>query len=736
MGSLYSELRRRNVFKVAVAYGVVAWLLIQVAGEVFPALRLPDWTPTLVTILLILGFPIALVLAWAFELSPKGIQITPDKRSTGDDDTAGDISRSEGTDTTTDLRLMQEFVVGEWTVQPLSGRIVGPDGSKHVEPRIMDVLVCLAGRPGTVWERDALLREVWGPRAVTDEPLTRCIAELRRLLEDQRKDPKYIQTVPKRGYRLVAAVDVGSGSQPASAASIASQGWRPFVWGALAITVAALLFWAMANREQVTFPIEGATSVGPRTQPSVTVLPFVNRSNDESMEYFSDGVTEDIINLLSTIPDLSVTSRTSSFYFKDKDLDLPDIAHQLGVGAILEGSVRRSGDQVRVIVQLIDVESNTQIDSFRFDRPLGDIFSVQDEIASAVARRLKVSLGRIMDRTPPTTNLQAHQLYLQGRYESWQRTAESMNRAIDLYQHAIELDPEFADAYSELAVTYLALPGYSQRPDDRYAVVVPKALAAAQRALELDPEISSPHAVLAGSVGFQGDIVAARRGLERALSLTPNDPVIRVWYGMMFAIVGDQVAANEQFDWAHRVDPLSGMTAGWVGIGLMAQGRNDEAVPYVETSMALGWPNAELQRARLHIRAREYDRALPLLTSWTNGQGIDPAWASVFISALGEPARRDDAVARIRRLEFTHRDIGPHTYVQIGAVDEAFASARRKIEAQNTSFLTKITDPEFAIFRGDARFKAIAERAGLVNYWDAYGWQGYCEKTADSIRCN
>jgi TolB-like protein/Tfp pilus assembly protein PilF len=454
------------------------------------------------------------------------------------------------------------------------------------------------------------------------------------------------------------------------------------------------------------------------------------------MEYFSVGVTDDIINLLATIPDLRVTSRTSSFHFQNKDMDLPTIAQQLNVQTILEGSVRRQGDEILVTAQLIDVESDTQVDAIRITRPLGDLFDVQDEIAAAIANHLRVSLGRIHERSKPTENMRAHQLYLQARFESRKRTSESMNKAIELLDQAILIDPEFGAAYEELATTYMALPGYSQRPNDRVEISFPKAIVAAQRANELNPILSKPYAILAARSGIATDYVTARKGFERALALAPNDPELRIWYGMLLSAVGDLDYALEQFSWAHRVDPLSGLTNGWMGIGLWRLGRDEEAISYLDTSIALGYVNARFFRAQEHIDNAEFNAAHELLTVWARNQGIDTEWVRVYLSAIKNSDRRDEAIKWIRELEITHRDIGPLTYADIGALDEAFASAFPTLGSGGAFFFIGIMDRQPREFRRDRRFPDLVRKTGLIDYWNTHGWNGYCQQEGEQLRCD
>lgn len=652
------------------------------------------------------------------------------KRSSSDPGPSAESTSEDGSDA-----LRHGFRVGDWDVQPLQGQIVRDGNQRHLEPRIMEVLVCLAKNAGEVVERESLLLQVWGERAVTDEPLTRCIAELRRALGDTRKDPRYIQTIPKRGYRLVASITVASARGEGVPPTIS---WyrQPLAWAGLVALVVAGMFWMLTKAPEPQLPIQRIPSIETVGPPSVAVLPLRNSSNDDDMEYFSVGITEDIINLLATIPDLRVTSRTSSFYFKDKDLDLPAIAEQLNVKNILEGSVQRLDDEIRVTVQLIDVETDTQIDALRIARPLGELFAVQDEIATAVASQLRVSLGQIPSRSRPTDDMQAHQLYLQARYQSRQRSAESMNKAIELLEKALLLDPEFGLAHEELATIYLAIPGYSQRPNDRIEVTLPKAIEEAQRATELDPQLSKPYAILAAPAGLATDFLAARVGFERALTLAPNDPEVRIWYGLLLLSVGDDKGAMEQFSWAHRVDPLSGMTNGWMGEGLWFLGRDEEAVSYLDTSIALGYINAYWDRAYAHIDRAEFDAAQELLTVWARSQGIDTDWVRAHLAAVKNPSRRDEAIQWIGRLEKAHRDIGPITYADIGALDEAFASADAAISNGNGLFFFQMMDRRMRDFRRDPRFKALVEKTGLVEYWNTHGWGTYCHLEEDDFRCD
>ena len=340
MASVWEELKRRNVVRVAIAYAIVSWLILQIADVLTPLLRLPEWVGGFVFLLLVIGFLLALILSWAYELTPEGLKKEKD------------VERSESITHVTGRKL--DFVIIAMLVVAL--------GYFSYDKFVLD--------PG----RDAA--------------------------------------------EVEAAVQVA--------------------------------------QEQVAESVEPQDSI-----KSIAVLAFVNMSDDPGNEYFSDGISEEILNLLAKLPELRVTSRSSAFSFKGQNLDVPTMAARLNVAHILEGSVRKSGNDLRITAQLIDVATDTHLWSETYDRKLENIFAVQDEIATAVVDALKITL---LGKEPKSTETdpEAYALYLQGLYFHNQGIEESTNRAEILLKEALDIDPGFAKALAELGSVYLnqAINGY------------------------------------------------------------------------------------------------------------------------------------------------------------------------------------------------------------------------------------------------------------------------------------
>ena len=395
--SFFAELKRRNVYKIAVAYAVVGWLLVQVATQVFPFFEIPNWAVRLVVLLLILGFPVALVLAWAFEITPEGI-----KRA--------------------------EDVLPNASIRRKTGR------------KLVGITVALA-----IVAAGLLAFQMFRPRLMRD--------------------------------------------------SVATSAPLP--------TTAAL-----------TIP-----------EKSIAVLPMVNSSGDPANEYFSDGLSEEFISSLGRLRELKVIGRTSSFQFKGKTQDSKTIGEKLGVYYLLEGSVRRSADRVRIAVALIKSGDGVSVWSEIYDREFKDIFAVQTEIAGTVARELKVALlgnrGQTAQlATPSTQNVEAYNAFLEGNFYSKRVTAEDTRKAIGYYEEAIRLDPGYALAYAKMSIQAGALANNYGLPKEEKQEVTAKARAAAERALELVPNLAGAHLAKGYVLHlFDFDFAAAEMEFRRALEL-------------------------------------------------------------------------------------------------------------------------------------------------------------------------------------------------------------------------
>jgi TolB-like protein len=437
--SLVAELKRRNVFRVGAAYLVVGWLLIEVADTVFPRLGLPEWTVTFVIALLLLGLPVALFLAWAFELTPEGVKRTED-------------------------------VAQDASVTPQTGRAI-------------DKLI-LAGMVVVV--------------AVI-------VADRFLFKDDGRIEP----ALP------VEQVAEGPVTTPAPAAT--DEAGQP-----------------------------GASSIA--------VLPFTDMSAAGDQEYFGDGLAEEILNLLAGVRELKVSGRTSSFSFKGKDTPIPEIGRALGVAHILEGSVRKAGERVRITAQLVKAEDGFHVWSETYDRQLADIFAIQDEIAGAIANALQL---RLVGQVAGTGNLEAYDLYLQARTLIYKRTLRDLQEARGLIDRALALDPDYAPALAASGELWQLLSdGVSSYGDIPWVQAHTAARRDLDRALRLDPGLADAHAALGLLSMSLGDYAAADAHLARALAINPSLTNANHWRALNYASSGrarDAVSAAREF--AER-DPL------------------------------------------------------------------------------------------------------------------------------------------------------------------------------------
>ncbi len=361
-----------------------------------------------------------------------------------------------------------EFQVGEWLVEPSLNRITKGEKIVQVEPKVLDLLSFLANRPGEVLSKSEILAAVWSGTFVSDEVLSYSVWELRKAFGDDARNPQYIQTIPRKGYRLIAPVK---------------------------------------RREE-------------KTPLSIAVLPFSNLSADQEQEYFCDGMTEEVINNLVRLKELRVVSRTSVFALKGRSEDVRSIGHSLGVVTVLEGSVRKAANHLRITAQLISVSDGCHLWSGQFDRELKDMFAVQDEIARNIASALKITLSE-KDRAAiarvPTSDLQAYDYYLRGRQYYYQYRRKGIEFGRRMFSQAIDLDPGFARAYAGLAdcCSFLYLyagsdPHYREQADS-----------ASLKALEIDPESAEAYASRGVALSLSGRYSEAEASFENAIRLDP-----------------------------------------------------------------------------------------------------------------------------------------------------------------------------------------------------------------------
>ncbi len=491
------------------------------------------------------------------------------------------------------------FTLGPWRVEPNRNAIFQGNEEKHLENRLMQTLVFLAEHQGRVVTRERFFDTVWQGRIVNEEALSRAISLLRTALDDNAQSPEFIQTIPGIGYRLIAEVSIGArqkekppsrtdtqeGSRQAKAPSSIGGNRLNLV----IILTLALLFGLFAIDKFVInpAPTEG-TGPGPGealADNSLAVLPFVNMSSDPEQDFFADGMTEELLNMLTRVPKLRVTARTSSFFFKGKNLPVSQIAEALNVKHILEGSVRISGDRVRITAQLIDAHSDSHLWSQTYDRELEDIFDIQDEVATAIVGALTDSFeGLNLTPVSRTANLAAFEAYRTGRLRWWSRSVAELHQAISLFEQAIEFDPGFAPAYAALADTWMLLVMYGDMH-----IVKGEELAEhmIERALELDPDSAEAHAALGLSRLIVGRKHEAEIALRHAITLDDAYIPAYLWLSALLSDLGRVPEEGAILLEAMQRDPLNALLAVNYADNLQARGDNEGAKRELEILLRL-----------------------------------------------------------------------------------------------------------------------------------------------------
>ncbi len=453
-----------------------------------------------------------------------------------------------------------------------SGELRKSGRSVRLRPQAAKVLVLLASRPGQLVTREELRENIWGSETFVDfeHGLNLCIREVRAALDDDADTPRYVETLPKRGYRFIASVVIPEARTGALTPSstrlprseIGRRGFplRLALGGGL---LAALTLLVGFNVSGVRDRLLGKSAV-PRIQ-SLVVLPLTNLSGDPEQDYFADGMTEQLTTILGQISALRVISRTSAMHYKGANKTLPEIARELHADAVLEGSVERSGNHVRITAQLIEAPTDRHLWARSYQRDLRDVLNLQDEVAEAIANEVKIKLTpqeRIQLAKARPVNPQAHEADLRGTYELRKHMpaglytpghGESIEKAIKYFQRALSIDPNDPLAYAALADAYYEQSTFLRAPLE----VMPKAKAAAARAIELDDTLAEAHAALGYvKLTFDWDWSGAEREFRRALELNPNLPRAHAGYAHYFLVFRRIDEALEQLDYVQKIDPL------------------------------------------------------------------------------------------------------------------------------------------------------------------------------------
>jgi serine/threonine-protein kinase len=456
------------------------------------------------------------------------------------------------------------------------------------------------------------------------------------------------------------------------------------------------------------------------TVKSVAVLPFANMSADPENEYFSDGMTEEIINVLGNVPGIQVASRTSSFAFKGKDVDVRQIGKTLGVGTVLEGSVRKVGRRIRITAQLTDVTNGYSLWNKTYDRQLEDVFAIQGEISRAIAGALKVKLvGDTGTRmVPASENLEAYNLYLKGRFFYNKFTELDLRRGIELFEQALQVAPEHARAHAGIADCWAYLADDWVAPDEAY----PKAKASALRALDLEPSLGDAFTAL-GKVlcWYEWDFAGAERELTTAVNLNPSSAEARFVFGSTLPCVGKLDRGLEELRQALVLDPLAPLFSRWVGRYLLFAGDYDGTLDQSRKTLELD-PNyfhAFLDIGSAYLGKGDPEHALEW---YRKGQSLPSSVRSYdahLVRALAAMGQREEAQAILERLEreaqehYLRCEVLAMGYAAVGDFDGAFAALEQALRSRSGGLIFVHLDPGYEPLRTDARFVRLVEQVGV-----------------------
>lgn len=617
--------------------------------------------------------------------------------------------------------------IGAWRVDPALCEISKDGNTLKLEPREMQLLVYLAAHAGRVVSVEQLLEKVWTGVVVTSGSVYQAVASLRRLLGDDTREPTHIANVPRRGYRLVAPVtawvDAPDGPAvrdpqlvPPEGAPVprtaGSRAWRTAV--ILSIVLLAALGYIALDKLWLsrggTLPSWGTAS--PAADKSIAILPFVDMSERHDEEYFADGMSEELLDLVSQVPGLKVPARTSCFYFKNKQATVSEIAKALGVAHVLEGSVRKSGNTMRVTVQLIRADNGFHLWSHTYDRDLSDIFKVQDEIAAAVVEALKVKLAPTpLVSSHRTANTEAYIQFLIGRQFFNRGTLDGFRRSVEAYRKAVTLDPGYAAAYARLALSeaYLA-------DDTGDAAGMERSKAAAEKAVTLAPDEADGYAARADlRASFIWDWTGAEADLAKALAIDPSDSEVQHRYAFLLANLGrlpEAIAAQRK---AIELDPLS--SHAWENLGRYRMFNKDFAGAHEAMRRALEiQPDSPFGLHHLGaLQLLEGNAAQALATFYkVDDEAFRLYGISMAEYSLGhatESRRALDELTAKHEQEAAYQIAEAHAWR--GETDEAFDWLGRAYRQRDGGLSDIKVNLLVASLRGDPRFQALVQKMNL-----------------------
>jgi TolB-like protein/Tfp pilus assembly protein PilF len=584
------------------------------------------------------------------------------------------------------------------------------------------LLEALIQRPGEVVTRDELRRRLWGDQTFVDfeRSLNIAITKLRAALCDSAETPRFVETLPRRGYRFIAPVTVDTITADASRPDqnvtthngIVVAGRRPILISAVAIASVAIATGAAIG------VAKNRASNGPVRVESLAVLPLENLSGDPEQEYLSDGVTDALITELGKTVPRHVISRTSILRYKGARKSLPDIGRELRVDAVVEGSVVRAGNRIRISAQLVHAASDRHLWAQVFERDVHDIVRLYGEVAGAIAREIQAEINHpsAVAVQPQRVDPDAWDLYVRGRYFWARGGADNVTKARDYFQQAIDKQSDYAVAYAGLADAYLLLAdsGFLSPVD-----AIPKAKQAALKALELDESLAEAHTSLGGiACTFEADWAGAERAYKRALQINPNYAIAHQWWGTTLAGLGRHAEADEEVRQALAIDPASVRAGTGAGRALYLARQYTDAIERFKKTLELDhdYALAVIWLGRTYVALNKKEEALAELERAALITNRAPSSLGPLGHAYGVFGYRDKALAILAELQRLSTDayVSPLNYalVYLGLrdVDRAFQELHRAADQQLSSLGSLRTAIEYDPLRSDPRFIALLHR--------------------------
>jgi TolB-like protein len=520
-------------------------------------------------------------------------------------------------------------------------------------------------------------------------------------------------------FSAPAAPEAGPGSERLEAAARrqARRRRRVLTWRNAGLSfVIALAVWGIVATGWLVF--QERAEEAPAERRSVAVLPFANVSGDPDAEYFSDGMTGDIINHLSQIADLKVISRTTVMQYKGTSRSLREIGEELGVATVLEGEVQRIGERVRINAQLIDAENDVHLWAEQYNRELTDVFAIQSDVAQQIAGALRTRLTPAERRrieARPTENLEAYDNYLRGRHFWTQRSSAAFDSAIRYYNRAVLLDPEYARAYAGLAETYVLLPEFG---GPSFPETLPYARAATERALALNPELAEAYAA-SGYIKtvFEWDREAAELDYRKAIELDPDYATAHQWYAELLAQTRRWDEALAEARRAVELDPLSPAANMILGNLIAYTGDPEAAIPVVEQALDIA-PDMELATyvlASTHVLNGDLAAAAPVFDRLAQLNGTDREVYRAYLAALSDPALTPAAVTALRRGNVHGFPATSELLACLGQYDEALVALEQEYESRHPNLHWVNCVPSYDGLRSDPRFQDLLRRMDFTN---------------------